>query len=119
MNGYDVQPTLLAGANARLSKREWEIVDEICKGLSNKEIANQLFVTEKTVKFHLTNIYKKRQVKTRTQLFAQEIEARRLDPGRDVGRVQKRPALVAPEIPKPEPDTVLAVGQGSGLREVF
>jgi predicted ArsR family transcriptional regulator len=36
-------------------------------GLSNKEIANKLFVTEKTVKFHLTNIYRKSQVKSRTQ----------------------------------------------------
>jgi hypothetical protein len=41
----------------------------VTKGLSNKEVANQLFVTEKTVKFHLTNIYKKMNVKSRAQLI--------------------------------------------------
>jgi len=41
----------------------------VSKGLSNKEVANQLFVTEKTVKFHLTNIYKKMNVKSRAQLI--------------------------------------------------
>lgn len=42
-----------------LSNREAEVSEIIAKGLSNKEVANELFVTEKTVKFHLTNIYKK------------------------------------------------------------
>src|ERR1700743_1707843 len=37
--------------------------------MSNKEVASQLFVTEKTVKFHLTNIYKKMAVKSRAQLI--------------------------------------------------
>ena len=41
-----------------LSNREAEVAELVSKGLSNKEVANQLFVTEKTVKFHLTNIYK-------------------------------------------------------------
>ena len=41
----------------------------VTKGLSNKEVANQLFVTEKTIKFHLTNIYKKMSLKSRAQLI--------------------------------------------------
>lgn len=52
-----------------LSNRESEVADLVSKGLSNKEVANQLFVTEKTVKFHLTNIYKKMNVKSRAQLI--------------------------------------------------
>ena len=52
-----------------LSNREAEVADLVSKGLSNKEVANQLFVTEKTVKFHLTNIYKKMSVKSRAQLI--------------------------------------------------
>ena len=39
-----------------LSNREAEVAELVTKGLSNKEVANQLFVTEKTVKFHLTII---------------------------------------------------------------
>lgn len=52
-----------------LSNREAEVAELVTKGLSNKEVANQLFVTEKTVKFHLTNIYKKMNVKSRAQLI--------------------------------------------------
>ncbi|MBN8537050.1 MAG: helix-turn-helix transcriptional regulator [Deltaproteobacteria bacterium] len=52
-----------------LSNREAEVGELVSKGLSNKEVANQLFVTEKTVKFHLTNIYKKMSVKSRAQLI--------------------------------------------------
>ncbi|MBX9769151.1 MAG: response regulator transcription factor [Bdellovibrionales bacterium] len=52
-----------------LSNREAEVAELVTKGLSNKEVANQLFVTEKTVKFHLTNIYKKMNVKSRSQLI--------------------------------------------------
>ena len=52
-----------------LSKREAEVVEMVTKGLSNKEVANQLFVTEKTIKFHLTNIYKKMSLKSRAQLI--------------------------------------------------
>lgn len=52
-----------------LSNREAEVAELVTKGLSNKEVASQLFVTEKTVKFHLTNIYKKMNVKSRAQLI--------------------------------------------------
>ncbi len=52
-----------------LSNREAEVAELVTKGLSNKEVASQLFETEKTVKFHLTNIYKKMNVKSRAQLI--------------------------------------------------
>lgn len=52
-----------------LSNREAEVTELVAKGLSNKEVGNRLFVTEKTVKFHLQNIYKKMNVKSRAQLI--------------------------------------------------
>ncbi len=52
-----------------LSNRETEVAELVTQGLSNKEVSNRLFVTEKTVKFHLTNIYKKMNVKSRAQLI--------------------------------------------------
>lgn len=52
-----------------LSKREAEVAELVSKGLSNKEVADKLFVTEKTIKFHLTNIYRKMNITSRTQLI--------------------------------------------------
>jgi len=55
--------------SAGLSNRESEISELVSKGLSNREIGNQLFITEKTVRFHLLNIYKKLNLKSRAQLI--------------------------------------------------
>ncbi|MBI3742289.1 MAG: response regulator transcription factor [Chloroflexi bacterium] len=50
-----------------LSEREIEIVRLIATGLSNREIADKLFITEGTVKNHVTNILGKLGVRDRTQ----------------------------------------------------
>ncbi|MBT8321341.1 MAG: response regulator transcription factor [Eudoraea sp.] len=50
-----------------LSKREYEVLQEISKGLSNKEIANKLFVSESTVKTHVSNLLVKLDAQRRTQ----------------------------------------------------
>ena len=50
-----------------LTYREVEVLQMICKGLSNQEIAQTLFLSEKTVKNHLTNIFRKINVTDRTQ----------------------------------------------------
>lgn len=50
-----------------LSKRELEILSHIGNGSSNREIANELFLTEGTVKNHVTNILGKMGVRDRTQ----------------------------------------------------
>lgn len=50
-----------------LTKREKEVLREIAKGKSNKEIAAQLYITEQTVKTHVSNILAKLQVDDRTQ----------------------------------------------------
>jgi DNA-binding CsgD family transcriptional regulator len=52
-----------------LTRREVEVAELVRSGLSNREVANKLFVTEKTVKYHVTNIYKKIKVKSRSQLI--------------------------------------------------
>ncbi len=52
-----------------LSRRESEVASLVAEGLANKQIADKLFVTEKTVKFHLTNIYRKMKLKSRAQLI--------------------------------------------------
>ena len=52
---------------SRLTRREKDILDLVVKGNSNKEIAGLLYISEKTVKNHLTNIFRKLSVKDRTQ----------------------------------------------------
>jgi DNA-binding NarL/FixJ family response regulator len=50
-----------------LSPRELQVLEAVATGLSNRSIAATLWVTEPTVKFHLTNIYRKLGVTNRTQ----------------------------------------------------
>ncbi|MEM9143123.1 MAG: response regulator transcription factor [Bacteroidota bacterium] len=54
-------------AQLGLSKREYEVLLEIANGLSNKEIADKLFVTESTIKTHVSNILLKLDAKRRIQ----------------------------------------------------
>lgn len=51
----------------RLTYREVEVLQLIGQGMSNQEIAQKLFLSEKTVKNHLTNIFRKINVTDRTQ----------------------------------------------------
>lgn len=50
-----------------LTPRERDVLAELTKGKSNREIASSLFVTEKTVKTHISNIFAKLAVQDRTQ----------------------------------------------------
>jgi two-component system response regulator DesR len=50
-----------------LTKRELSILEALQRGGSNQAIAKKLFLAEQTVKFHLTNIYRKLGVSTRTE----------------------------------------------------
>lgn len=49
-----------------LSERELEILALIAAGLTNKEIGNRLYLTERTVKWHASNLYRKMSVENRT-----------------------------------------------------
>jgi len=51
----------------RLTRREKEVLSLISQGMNNREIANALFISEKTVKNHVSNIFKKIHVNDRTQ----------------------------------------------------
>ncbi|EEL87992.1 DNA-binding response regulator [Bacillus cereus] len=71
-----VTPALLGRSAAKkkkenpfsmLTKREQEVLREIAKGRSNKEIAAELHITEQTVKTHVSNVLAKLEVDDRTQ----------------------------------------------------
>ncbi len=54
--------------NHGVSKRELEIIELVCAGKSNREIEELLFISQKTVKFHLYNAYKKLGIHNRVGL---------------------------------------------------
>lgn len=79
-NDTYIQPSLIPALNSRLinrdvdkeklktlTKRELEILAQVASGMFNKEIANNLDISERTVKNHISNIFKKIDVSDRTQ----------------------------------------------------
>lgn len=52
-----------------ITPREKEVVNEICSGKTNQQIADTLFISLQTVKDHTSNIYRKVEVKNRVQLI--------------------------------------------------
>lgn len=54
--------------DVRLSQRERQIASALCKNLTNKEIANELNISERTVKFHVSNLLSKFNVQRRSDL---------------------------------------------------
>jgi len=67
--------------NALVSDRELEILNQVVRGSSNKEIGQLLFLSEKTVKNHLSNIFRKLEVDDRTQAAIKAVKLKlvRLD----------------------------------------
>jgi DNA-binding NarL/FixJ family response regulator len=56
-------------SNYEITARELDVIKLICKGKTNKEIADQLFISISTVKDHNYKIYQKLNIKNRTQLM--------------------------------------------------
>jgi len=61
------QPVAEPDQSPGLTRREVEILQLVSEGHSNAELARMLWVTEQTVKFHLSNIYRKLNVSNRTE----------------------------------------------------
>ena len=65
-HAFGLAPTTDSAQPLDLTEREATILSAVAHGSSNKEIAKELWVTEQTVKFHLTNTYRKLGVSNRT-----------------------------------------------------
>src|ERR1700723_1409838 len=70
----DDQGSAPIGMGKELTKRELSILKRLETGLSNKEIAESIFVSEGTLKWHLHNVYGKLNVKNRTRAMARARE---------------------------------------------
>ena len=60
-------PSAVSGTDCPLTARELEVLRLVADGSTNGEIARKLWVTEQTVKFHLSNVYRKLNVANRTE----------------------------------------------------
>lgn len=85
--------------NKGLSSREAEVAALVSTGKPNKEVALQLFVTEKTVKFHLTNIYKKLGVKSRSQLIVWSLGHLKFEEPEKSEKVDEKPKDSGGDLP--------------------
>jgi two-component system, NarL family, response regulator DegU len=61
---------------ALLTEREWEVLELLTKGYKNREIARELYLTEETVKNHVTSILRKLNVNDRTNAVIKAIQNR-------------------------------------------
>lgn len=62
--------------DVKLSKRETEILELLCEGLANKEIADRLDISVETVRVHLKHVYEKLHVRSRTEAAMKFRDAR-------------------------------------------
>jgi DNA-binding CsgD family transcriptional regulator len=53
-----------------LTDQEMEVIEGLCDGLSNRALAANLFISERTVKAHIASIFRKTGTKTRTAIVA-------------------------------------------------
>lgn len=70
-------------ANPNLTEREYEVLRLMAKGMSNQEIAKQLFLALPTVKFHITNILSKMRVDNRTEAVLLALKLKWVTPEAD------------------------------------
>jgi DNA-binding NarL/FixJ family response regulator len=63
----EARPAAVEAVDSGLTQREADILRALADGLSNKQIARQFWLSEQTIKFHLTNIYRKLDVGSRTE----------------------------------------------------
>jgi DNA-binding NarL/FixJ family response regulator len=65
--GLELTVSFADKAAVQLTPREMEVIQLLAEGLSNKEIARLLFISPRTVNFHLDNIYSKLGASSRTE----------------------------------------------------
>ena len=75
-------PAPAAPSRTRLSPREQEVLDRLARGLTNREIAEELIITSNTVKIHVEHILAKLGVSDRTQAAVRAIELGYVKPDR-------------------------------------
>jgi DNA-binding NarL/FixJ family response regulator len=60
--------------NRQLTRRESLVLEALANGMRNREIAKQMSITERTVKYHVTSVFQKMRVKNRTEAVRLAVE---------------------------------------------
>jgi len=76
LHSYNREPSPESSLLDKLNERESSILKALERGLTNRQIADELFLSEKTIKHYMTNILRKLQVKNRVEaaLMSQKIK---------------------------------------------
>ena len=73
--GIDGAPTIQVPHNVELTPTELKVVQLVAKGMANREIANQLNVSQRTIESHVSNMLNKTSLNNRTELARWAIES--------------------------------------------
>ncbi|MEM6612147.1 MAG: response regulator transcription factor [Cyanobacteria bacterium P01_C01_bin.72] len=73
--GIDGVPTIVVPHNVELTPTETKVVQLVAKGMANREIANQLNVSQRTIESHVSNMLNKTSLNNRTELARWAIES--------------------------------------------
>jgi DNA-binding NarL/FixJ family response regulator len=90
----------IPGEVRRLSPRERQVYEALLENLSNKEIASRMNLSERTVKFHVSNVLAKYRVRRRADLILQNYHARALDASPPNSPGTAAAASAAPGVPR-------------------
>lgn len=80
----DVQVRVNKKNALELTKMEWQVIREVGCGLSNKEIAGRLYLSEGTVRNYISSILRKLELRDRTQLAIWAVQNQNSQPEADV-----------------------------------
>ena len=93
-----VVPRIMQQSGLDLSRRQTEVLEGLKEGLANKEIANKLNISERTVKFHVSNLFTKFKVDSRIQLMGLRLWASAPQVAQTIPRTLQQQSQIATQI---------------------
>ena len=93
-----VVPRIIQQSELALSRRQAEVLEGLNEGLANKEIANKLNISERAVKFHVSNLFTKFKVNSRIQLMRLRLWASAPQVAQTIPRTLQQQSQIATQI---------------------
>jgi len=93
-----VVPRIMQQSGLNLSRRQTEVLEGLNEGLANKEIANKLNISERAVKFHVSNLFTKFKVNSRIQLMRLRLWASAPQVAQTIPRTLQQQSQIATQI---------------------